>query len=805
MLPDNPDERVLILAPFGHDGPSMATVLNDRGFGVEICAGAVDLRQQMALGAGVLLLTEEALELPQISDFLEQLKRQPAWSELPLIILTRGGEPRLTQLLDLAAYAARGITLLERPMSSATLSRSLEVALRSRRRQYQVRDLLEDQERKQRELEKNDRLLRLVTAGARVGLVLVNRHYEYLFANDSYGEVLGLPPRPMVGQRVPELLAAGWLQIQPRLDRALAGEPVAYELTLPPLPGTDQARYFAMSYQPYRDAAGEPAVVAAVMDITARKRTEKALRRAKEFDEAVMKNMGEGLYTVDHQGRVLSMNPAAEKLFGWTFDELRGRKMHDVTHYKHRDGSPFPAEECAGFQVLRSGQTLTDQEDTFIRKDGTFFDVLYSSSPLREGEKVTGLVVVFRDVTDRKKGEEAKARLAAIVESSEDAIVSKDTNGVIVSWNRGAEQLFGYSAAEAIGRSITMIIPTDRLDEEPAILGRICRGERLEHFETIRRRKDGTLRDVSLTVSPIVDAAGRIVGVSKIARDVTARKRADRALQKSQCQLEAALKTAQAAARAKDQFLAAVSHELRTPLTPVLMNVSMLQEEETVPPPVRDSLEVIERNIRIEAQMVNDLLDFSRIVNDKLELNMERCDLHEIIQRAADVCLSAGNPKALNIVMQLHAGHHHLHADVIRLQQVFWNLIQNAVKFTPPKGRVTLGSRNEGEKVCVTVTDTGRGIDEPLLEKIFEPFEQGPNRRQESLQGLGLGLAIARRIVMAHGGTITAGSEGIDRGATFTIVLQTTREAPFPREAPPVRETSSIREDSSLRKVQLAR
>jgi PAS domain S-box-containing protein len=805
MPPDNPDERVLILAPFGQDGPGMATVLKERGFGVEICTGAADLCQQMVRGAGVLVLTEEALELPQISALLERLKKQPAWSELPLIVLTRGGEPRLARLLELAAYAARGITLLERPMGAATLLRSLEVALRARRRQYQVRDLLEDQERKQRELEKNDRLLRLVTTGARVGLVLVNRHYQYLFANDSYCEVLGFPPHNIVGQHVPELLAAGWRQIQPRLDRALAGEPVAYELTLPPLPGTDQARYFAMSYQPYHDPAGEPAVVVAAMDITARKRMEKALRRAKEFDEAVMKNLGEGLYTVDNQGRVLSMNPAAEKLFGWTFEELRGRKMHEVTHYKHRDGSPFPAEECAGLRVLRDGRTLTDWEDTFIRRDGTFFDVLYSSSPLREGEKIIGLVVAFRDVTDRKKGEEAKARLAAIVESSEDAIISKDLKGVITSWNHGAEQLFGYSAKEALGRSITIIIPQDRLDEEPAILSRICRGERLEHFETIRRRKDGTLRDISLTISPIIDGAGKTVGISKIARDITARRRAERALQTSQSQLETALKSAQAAARAKDQFLAAVSHELRTPLTPVLMNVSMLQEEETVPAPLRDSLEIIERNIRIEAQMVNDLLDFSRIVNDKLELNTERCDLHEIIQRAAEVCLGAGNPKALNVLMQLDASHHHLNADAIRLQQVFWNLIQNAIKFTPPGGRITLSSRNEGEKVCITVADTGRGIDEPLLEKIFEPFEQGAHRGKESLHGLGLGLAIARRIVTAHGGTITASSEGIDRGATFTIVLQTVRESLFAPEAQPVHESPSIGEDSSLRNFQLAR
>jgi two-component system CheB/CheR fusion protein len=235
-----------------------------------------------------------------------------------------------------------------------------------------------------------------------------------------------------------------------------------------------------------------------------------------------------------------------------------------------------------------------------------------------------------------------------------------------------------------------------------------------------------------------------------------------------------ALATAQAASRAKDRFLAAVSHELRTPLTPLLMNVSMLREdEETLAPAVRSSLEVIERNIRIEAQMVNDLLDFSRIVHDRFELNLEHCDLHDIIRSAMDVCQTVGRAKAIEMRLELQAEHHLLRADPVRLQQVFWNLIQNAIKFTPVGGTITIGSHNENEHVFATVTDTGRGIDPWLLERIFEPFEQGALRSKETLQGLGLGLAIARRIMLAHGGTLTAASVGRDRGATFTVGLET--------------------------------
>ena len=289
MEKNNSKDRVLIIAPVGRDAQGMAELLVGHGFEAQICGSLAECATHIQSGAGALILTEEALELASLSHLFEALAAQPSWSELPLIILTTGGESRLARLLELAAEAAGSVTLLERPVGTTTLIRSLEVALNSRRRQYQVRDFLEEQHRKQCELEQ---------------------------AQDS-------------------------------------------------------------------------------------------LQRAKQFDDAVMENMGEGLYTVDSQGSVTFMNPAAEQLFGWTFGELRGRNIHEAVHYKHPDGSPFPVEECRNLQVLRLGKTLTAHEDCFIRKDGTFFDVIYSSSPLREDGNITGLVVVFRDVTARKQAEEA--------------------------------------------------------------------------------------------------------------------------------------------------------------------------------------------------------------------------------------------------------------------------------------------------------------------------------------------------------------------------------------------------------------
>jgi PAS domain S-box-containing protein len=282
--------------------------------------------------------------------------------------------------------------------------------------------------------------------------------------------------------------------------------------------GASRKRFNAKRYQ------------TSIVDISERKRAQARLQRAMEFDEAIMTNMGEGLFAVDTEGLVTTMNPAAEKLFGWSFEELRGKKMHDVTHYKHRDGSPFPAHDCPGLQVLRKGKSLTNCEDVFIRKDGTFFDVIYSSSPIHEGNKITGLVVVFRDITEQKRTEAAAMRLTALVRSSHDAVVAKDLNGIITDWNQSAQRIFGYKPKEIIGKSILTLIPRERQSEEGEILRRIRSGESINHYETTRRRKDGRLIDVSLTISPIKDPEGKIIGVSKIARDITERKAAERRL-----------------------------------------------------------------------------------------------------------------------------------------------------------------------------------------------------------------------------------------------------------------------------------
>ncbi|HSL21439.1 MAG TPA: ATP-binding protein [Vicinamibacterales bacterium] len=352
--------------------------------------------------------------------------------------------------------------------------------------------------------------------------------------------------------------------------------------------------------------------------------------------------------------------------------------------------------------------------------------------------------------------ERAALRLAAIVEYSDDAIVSKDLNGIIQTWNLSAERIFGYSAAEAVGRSITLIIPDDRLDEEAEVIRRIAAGQTVDHYETIRRRKDGGLVDISLTISPIRTLSGEIIGASKIARDITEQRRLR--------------EQADAASRMKDEFLATLSHELRTPLNAIVGWAHMLTRSDLPHETIIKAASAILRNATAQAQIMEDLLDMSRIVTGRMALAIEHVDLANVVRDALEVVRPAADPKGVAVCLKADVPIP-MKGDPIRLRQVVWNLLSNAVKFTPPEGRVDVTLHVDGRMAILEVADTGRGIPPAFLPHVFERFSQEESGTTRSSGGLGLGLAIVRHIVEAHGGTIEAASDGPDRGATFTVRL----------------------------------
>jgi PAS domain S-box-containing protein len=392
---------------------------------------------------------------------------------------------------------------------------------------------------------------------------------------------------------------------------------------------------------------------------------------------------------------------------------------------------------------------------------------------------------VLEDVSERKRAEVVQAYLAAIVESSNDAIISKTLQGIITSWNKGAERLFGYTASEIIGLPISTLIPRDRQEEEEEILERLRRGERIEHFETLRLRKDGRPVDVSITISPIRDGSGRIIGASKVARDIGEQKRADEEREELLMREKAARAEAQAANCSKDEFISLVSHELRSPLNSILGYNRILRSKPHDAAQVSQTCEIIERNARTQLRLLEDLLDTARMISGKLRLDKRPINIVPVLASAFDVMRPVAETKSIELAMHCGLKTGIVNGDAVRLQQVIGNLLSNAIKFTPNGGRVELRlERGDGE-IRIIVSDTGKGIEPDFLPYIFDRNSQADSSGSQRHGGLGLGLALAKHLVERHGGTIEAASEGIGFGSTFTIKLPLAWQTELPGGEPP--------------------
>ena len=381
--------------------------------------------------------------------------------------------------------------------------------------------------------------------------------------------------------------------------------------------------------------------------------------------------------------------------------------------------------------------------------------------------------------------ENARAHLSAIIASSEDAIISKTLQGVVTSWNSAAERLFGYSAEEMIGQPILRLIPTDLHHEETTILAKLCRGERIERYETVRLHKAGHRLEISLTVSPVRDSSGRIVGAAKIAHDITARRQAERTLQEREVQLakllsereslleseRVARSEAERLGHMKDEFLATLSHELRTPLNAIQGWAVLLRGPRISAQDRERGLETIERNVRVQAQIVNDLLDMSRIISGKVHLEVQPLYLHEVVNNAIDTVRQSAAAKRVRIQPMLDSRIGMVRGDPNRLQQVLWNLLSNAVKFTPADGRVQVVLERVNSHVEISVQDTGIGIPTEFLPHVFDRFRQGDPSTTRRYGGLGLGLSIVKSLVELHGGTVRVKSPGENLGSTFVVAL----------------------------------
>ena len=631
----------------------------------------------------------------------------------------------------------------------------------------------------------------------------------------------------------------------------------------------------------------------------------------------------EALIATDARGLINEWNTAAERLFGYSAGEMIGRPFSAIVSLpKSNGGPPRPINVSASC------------------KDGRTMAMSLSVAPIADANgRPGGAVYLARDSDAKAREFRAAKHLAAIVETSDDAIVSKDLNGTIVSWNAAAERMFGYTSAEAIGKSIRILIPDDRQAEEDEVLSRIRRGLRIDHFETIRQRKDGSFFPISLTVSPLLDDEGHVIGASKIARDISDRKRLEmesaRLLDQAQTNAatterlnqfairlasaldrdtvlqavtdagteltgaafgaffygatdgsddprmlytlsgvprdaflqflmprtppmfettfrgegpvrsdditqdpmygeghpndgappghlqvrsylaapvkapsgevlgglffghpeparfseqheQLAIGTAawasvalensrlylglQDANRLKDQFLATLSHELRTPLNAILGYANMIKSGAVAAVNQQRAVDTIERNARSLARLVEDVLDVSRIVSGKMRLHVQPINIGDVVRHAVEGMLPAAAAKGVRVETTIGDNLPVVQGDADRLQQVAWNLISNAVKFTPRGGRIDVGVRLADSHIEFVVRDTGVGIPLRFVPHLFERFRQAESGIRRP-GGLGLGLSITKQLVELHGGTIGAESEGEGKGATFHVAF----------------------------------
>jgi PAS domain S-box-containing protein len=612
-----------------------------------------------------------------------------------------------------------------------------------------------------------------------------------------------------------------------------------------------------------------------------------------ELLRVTLGSIGDAVITTDTKGRVTYLNRIAESLTGWTQDDARQQPLEAVFRIINED-TRQPVENPAA-RALRQGLVVgLANHSLLVDKNGAERPIDDSAAPIRDEQGVvSGCVLVFRDVSERRQWEKREASrllnarfLASIVESSDDAIISKSLDGIIQSWNAAAERLFGYTSAEAIGRHISLVIPPDRLAEEDHISSSLQAGTRIDHFETERVRKDGRRVQISLTVSPIKDDNGNVVGASKIVRDITDRKLAESERQKfvtlienstdfiGICDLNAVpifvnraglqmigledldeartvhvrdfffpedqswimddflpsvlanghgeidvrfrhFRTGEAhwmsykvlrlddeagrpvaiatvsqdvterrrleddlralasdladADRRKDEFLATLAHELRNPLAP-LSNTLEILKRSSQDVSLRRGLDTMERQLEQLVRLVDDLLDLSRITHNRIELRRRPVDIASVIRQAALSAQPLADASGHTIEVA-SAEPIHVHADPVRLTQVFGNLLNNSCKYTPPGGTIRVTCVREGHEVVVSVSDTGMGIPRDKLTTIFDMFTQVDRALERSQGGLGIGLTLVKRLVEMHGGSVEARSAGEGQGSEFVVRL----------------------------------
>nr|WP_199158801.1 PAS domain S-box protein [Pedobacter sp. ASV2] len=471
-----------------------------------------------------------------------------------------------------------------------------------------------------------------------------------------------------------------------------------------------------------------------------------ALQMAEEKSailNAIISSSGDAIISKNLDGIVTSWNPSAERIFGYSASEIIGQSISILIPQDRLK------EEVNILNKLKQGICIDLFETQRLTKNGQLIDVSLTISPiLDQFGNITGLSKIAKDLTVERNEERISNVLVAIIDSSDDAIVSKNLDGIITSWNHSAERIFGYSSHEIIGKSILTIIPPDRYEEEPKILAQLRQGIRVDHFETRRLRKDGTLVDVSLTISPIKDHHNNVIGLSKIARDISDKKREE---------------------QRKNEFIGFVSHELKTPLTSLTSYIQVaLQKAEKIGDDFTiKALSRAEIQTRKMAKMITDFLNVPRLENGNIKLNVATFDVVALIK---EIIVDAQVISVKHAIYYSGNEQVYISADKEKIGLVLNNLLSNAQKYSPKGGDITIFCKEEANLCKISIQDKGIGIAKDEQQRLFEKFYRVSNDKTQQISGFGIGLYLVNTILNLHGSQILVDSIE-EEGSTFSFEL----------------------------------
>jgi two-component system sensor histidine kinase VicK len=478
-------------------------------------------------------------------------------------------------------------------------------------------------------------------------------------------------------------------------------------------------------------------------------RKEKELERSEARLRMAMESTGLGTWDFNPLTSDLTWSDECKKIYGLASDKTVNFETfadhiypEDKEHVEQEIQRSMDPTGGGNYDIIYRIIRFDNNDVRWIRAQGKVY-----LNKQGQTDRFIGTVI---DITDIKHAEEKSAKLAAIIESSDDAIISKTLDGIITSWNNSAGRIFGYTADEIIGQPILKLIPLNRQDEEPQIISRLKSGERVDHFETKRVTKTGALLDISLTISPVKDSQGNIIGVSKIARDITEKKQEE---------------------QRKNDFIAMVSHELKTPLTSMKAYLQVLLAIAK-----KDGNEFrINALTRADIQakkmttMIQDFLSLARLEEGKIPLNKTLFDLHSLIEE------TAGDAKFLTSIHMIQIDDCEeitLNADRDKIGQVLLNLLSNAIKYSPKGGAITIGCEKQADTVKIYVRDEGVGIDPEDQKRLFERFYRAKNETLKTISGFGIGLYLVSEILRYHNTKIEVQStEGIGSVFYFSLAL----------------------------------